>query len=439
MPSLLPRWMRDRAIAVVTTAGVALASIGASRAVGSSPRSWTADQRDLLRSLSYSSLEAFPADPSNRYGSVPGAARLGTALFFDTRLSANGRVSCASCHLPDQSFQDGIPLGKGVGTAGRRTMPIAGTAYSPWQFWDGRADSHWSQALGPLESAVEHGGDRLQYARLILSEYREEYEAVFGELPDLGGLPERAGPVADPVRSEAWSIIAPARQDEVARVYANIGKAIAAFERQVTFTPTRFDRFVDAELAGQRHTPADALTDEEQAGLRLFIGKANCANCHNGPLLTDHHFHNTGVPSADSGLQDDRGRLDGARTVMTNEFNCLSKYSDARPAECTELRFAVTEGPELVRAFKTPSLRNAATRAPYMHAGQLSSMMAVLSHYNRAPAAPAGKSELVPLHLSKTELRQLEAFLHTLVSPVVFPAPATAARRRGDLPASSSH
>lgn len=434
-----PGRMRDGMVALATAAGFALASMGASRVADSSSGSWTAEQRELLRSLSYSSLEALPADPSNRYGVDPRAAELGNALFFDTRLSSNGQVSCASCHVPEQSFQDGVPLGVGVGTAGRRTMPIAGTAYSPWQFWDGRADSHWSQALGPLESAVEHGGDRLQYARLIRREYRSEYEAVFGALPDLRGLPERAGPVADPARAQAWSLIAPARQDEISRVYANIGKAIASFERQVTFTPTRFDRFVDAELAGQRHTPADALTADESAGLRLFIGKANCANCHNGPLLTDNHFHNTGVPLADSGLQDDRGREQGARTVTTSEFNCLSKYSDAKPAECSELRFAVTEGPELVRAFKTPSLRNVVTRPPYMHAGQLSSIRAVLSHYNRAPAAPAGKSELVPLQLSKAELAQLEAFLNTLVSPVRFPTPITPALPRGDHAASSAH
>jgi cytochrome c peroxidase len=112
-------------------------------------------------------------------------------------LSGNGAVACASCHVAEKDFQDGRPLGRGMGTAGRRTMPVAGTAYSPWQFWNGRADSQWGQALGPLESAVEHGGDRLQYARVIAAAYPREYEAVFGRLPDLHGLPQRAGPVPD--------------------------------------------------------------------------------------------------------------------------------------------------------------------------------------------------------------------------------------------------
>ncbi|MDX2261304.1 MAG: cytochrome c peroxidase [Gemmatimonadales bacterium] len=384
---------------------------------------WTAEERTVLRSLSLSSLAPLPSDRSNKYGDNPAASRLGNQLFNDPRLSSDGRVSCATCHVAEKGFQDDIPLGKGVGTAGRRTMPIAGTAHSPWQFWDGRADSHWAQALGPLESAVEHGGDRLQYVRIIQQHYRREYEALFGALPDLQGLPERAGPVADSARANAWARIAPARRDSISRVYANMGKAIAAFERQVAFTPTRFDRYVDAELAGRAALPGDTFSADERAGLRLFIGKANCVNCHNGPLLTDNHFHNTGVPQSRDGTAADSGRATGVRAVMASEFNCLSHYSDAKPSDCSELRFAVTEGEELVRAYKTPSLRNAVLRAPFMHAGQLASIQMVLLHYNRAPKAPAGHSELKRLGLSGTEVRQLGAFLHTLVSPVAFPAP----------------
>jgi cytochrome c peroxidase len=379
---------------------------------------WTAKERETLRSLSLASLGPLPADPSNRYGDDTLAARLGRQLFFDTRLSSNGKVSCASCHVPQQDFQDGRPLGVGVGTAGRRTMPVAGTAHSPWQFWDGRADSQWGQALGPLESPAEHGGDRVQYAHVIATEYRAAYEAVFGRMPDVRGLPERAGPVPDTTRASAWARIAPVRQEEISRMYANIGKAIAAYERKLEPAAARFDRFVDAELAGRPHTAENAFSDDERAGLKLFVGKANCATCHNGALFTDNHFHNTGVPQATSGLQNDSGRAVGARGVMAAEFNCLSKYSDAKPEQCDELRFAVTEGPELVRAFKTPSLRNVATRAPYMHAGQFASLGAVLAHYNRAPAAPGGKSELKSLHLSPSELRQIEAFLHTLTGPL---------------------
>lgn len=399
-----------------------LTTASGARPAGSGRVLWTSAERATLRSLSLASLAPLPSDPSNRLADDDAAATLGGKLFFDTRLSSNGKVSCGTCHLPELGFQDGVPLGVGVGTAGRRTMPIAGTAYSPWQFWDGRADSQWSQALGPLESPVEHGGDRVQYAHRIAGDYKREYESVFGKLPDLRGLPSQAGPVEDAVRRARWDRITPSRQEEITRVYANIGKAIAAFERRVRFTPSRFDRYVEAVLARRPETPADSFSADEEAGLRLFIGKASCTNCHNGALFTDDHFHNTGVPAAKGTTPLDSGRTVGARQVARAEFNCTSRYSDAGPADCAELKYAVLEGPELVRAFKTPSLRNAATRAPFMHAGQIATLPAVLSHYNRAPAAPAGTSELKPLRLSERELRQLEAFLKTLVSPLDVPS-----------------
>ena len=395
---------------------------------------WSAAQRETLRALSLGSLGAVPADPSNRYADDTSAASLGQQLFFDTRLSGNGKVSCATCHMPSRNFQDGIPLAHGVGTTNRRTMPIAGTAHSPWMFWDGRADSQWAQALGPLESALEHGGDRTQYAHIIAGHYRDEYEAVFGRLPTLGGLPAHAGPVADSARAAAWRRMSASGQDDISRVYANIGKAIAAFERRIGFTPSRFDRYVEAELAGRAHTTADALSPDEEAGLRLFIGKANCSTCHNGALFTDNHFHNTGVPASTSVAAVDSGRAVGARQVVASEFNCTSRYSDAKPEDCDELRFTVSEGPELVRAYKTPSLRNVADRAPYMHAGQIATLEDVVAHYSNAPRAPFGHSELKPLRLSAAEQRQLAAFLRTLSGPLAAPegflAPPAALRRQ---------
>ncbi|MEO8562177.1 MAG: hypothetical protein ABI601_08895 [bacterium] len=248
---------------------------------------------------------------------------------------------------------------------------------------------------------------------------RESGEAVFGRLPDLTGLPERAGPVPDSARSRAWAHLAPARQQDVSRVFANIGKAIAAYERRIEPGPSRFDKYVDAELAGRAHSAESALGDDERAGLRLFIGKANCVTCHNGALFTDDHFHNTGIPQSFAGAPHDSGRTTGVRAVLASEFNCLGAFSDAKPEECDELRFAVTDGPELVRAFKTPSLRNVVARAPYMHAGQIATLDAVLAHYDRAPLAPAGKSELKPLNLTPAERRQIQAFLSTLTSPPI--------------------
>jgi cytochrome c peroxidase len=159
--------------------------------------------------------------------------------------------------------------------------------------------------------------------------------------------------------------------------------------------------------------PVGILTADEEAGLRLFIGRANCTQCHNGPLFTNNEFHNTGV-AARAELPQDRGRMSGASAVMSDEFNCKSKWSDAKPEQCKELDFIVTNSHELERAFKVPSLRNVAERAPYMHAGQIATLEDVVNHYNTAPAAPNGHTELRPLKLNPKELRQLASFLRTL-------------------------
>jgi cytochrome c peroxidase len=266
-------------------------------------------------------------------------------------------------------------------------MPVAGTAHGAWFFWDGRSDSQWSHALGPLESAVEHGGNRTQYAHVIDQSYRDEYESVFGALPPLNDLPRHAGPVADTAWRAAWKRIPPTRQEDISRVYANIGKAVAAYERRIGFTPSRFDRYVETELAGRPHTTASAMTKDEVSGLRLCMGRASCVNCHNGPRFTDGHFHNTGIPLPATALPYDSGRALGVRQAVAGEFNCLSRYSDAKRDDCEELRFAATDGEELVRAYKTPSLRGVAERAPYMHAGQLATLAQVIAHYDRAGRA----------------------------------------------------
>ena len=414
MPTPMPTPMAARTLFLELGACVALAVLPLGAALTGRAERWSAEERETLRSLSLSRLGPLPADPSNRVAEDPRAAALGERLFSDPRLSGTGTVACATCHVATREFQDGTPLGHGVGTTDRRTMPIAGTAHGAWFFWDGRTDSQWSQALGPLESAVEHGGTRTQYAHAMAAHYRAAYEAVFGALPDLTGLPAQAGPVADTAWRAAWRRIPAARQSEISRVYANIGKAIAAFERRIGFAPTRFDRYVERELAGRTHDSTSSLTGDEVAGLELFVGKASCVTCHTGARLTDDHFHNTGVAASRLVTSVDSGRAVGVRQALAAEFACTSTYSDAQPDDCEELRFATTEGEALVRAYKTPSLRGVADRAPYMHAGQLATLAAVIDHYDRAPAAPAGHSELKPLKLSVKEKRQIEAFLRTL-------------------------
>jgi cytochrome c peroxidase len=397
-----------------TTIALALFATIAS-AAASGRAGWTSAQFDELRSMSLASLEHLPPDPTNRVADEPRAVDLGKRLFFDTRLSATGSVACVTCHQPDRDFQDGIALGRGVGVTSKRTMPIAATARSPFLFWDGRKDSQWAQALGPLESAVEHGGTRAQYAHLVSAHYRPEYEAVFGSMPDLSSVPASAGPVSDSTEAAAWASMTDSQRDAVTRVFVNVGKAIAAYERRIEFGPSRFDRYLDA--ISDTGGGDGILTRDEIAGLKLFIGKANCTQCHNGPLFTNNEFHNTGVARR-AELPSDEGRLTGASTVLKDEFNCRSRWSDA-PQKCAELEFLVTGDHTLERASKVPSLRNVARRAPYMNAGQFATLAEVLDHYNRAPAAPAGHTELKPLRLKAVELRQLEAFLNALSGPIV--------------------
>jgi cytochrome c peroxidase len=380
---------------------------------GSGP--WTAAQLDELRSLSIAGLEPVPPDPTNRVADDPRAARLGERLFFDETLSANGRVACGTCHQPERDFQDGIALGTGVGTTAKRTMPIAATSRAPFLFWDGRKDSQWAQALGPLESAVEHGGTRTQYARVIAQRYRNEYEELFGTLPDLSSAPMSAGPTGDPTDIAAWSGLSEHQRDAITGVFVNIGKAIAAYERRIEFGPSRFDRYAEAATSGKR--AEGILSSGEIAGLRLFIGKARCTQCHNGPLFTNNEFHNTAVPAVTT-LPADDGRLTGAASVLKDEFNCRSRWSDER-SRCAELEYLVTNDHTLERAYKVPTLRNVAQRAPFMDAGQFATLADVLDHYNRAPKALAGHTELTPLRLNRDELRQLEAFLKTLSGPVL--------------------
>jgi cytochrome c peroxidase len=377
-------------------------------------QAWSPQEVATLRSLSLASLGPVPADPSNAVADDPRAAALGQALFFDTRISANGQVSCATCHKPEREFTDGLPLAHGVGTTTRTTMPLAGTQYSEFLFWDGRKDSQWAQALGPLESAVEHGGSRGQYAHIVERFFKQEYEDLFGSMPDLSRIPEQAGPVEGAAARRAWEALSDADRDAVTRVYVNMGKAIAAYERQLLPGPSRLDAYVDDIVAGR---PSSQLTPDEVAGLRLFIGKANCTTCHNGPLLTNNEFHNNGVPER-PGLPTDDGRASGARKVAEDEFNCLSRWSDAKPEGCSALRFLKVGTHEQERQFKVPSLRDVADRGPYMDAGQFATLREVLDHYNAAPAAPAGHSELKPPHLSESELRQLEAFLRSLSAPL---------------------
>lgn len=370
-------------------------------------------EKKIIASLALNTLPPLKTDTTNRFADVPAAAALGSTLFFDAGMSRDGTVSCSTCHKIDRQFQDDLPQAVGVGRTNRRSMPLAGVAHDPWFFWDGRRDSLWAQALTPLENPLEHAGNRAAYVHYIKKRFGERYERIFGPLPDLSTVPANASPLGTDAEKAAWKAMPPAQAEEVNRVFANIGKAIAAFERSIEPPQTRFDRFAIDLGAGAKPQGDDAFSPEEILGLKLFIGKANCVTCHNGPRFTDNSFHNTGVPPV-ADLPLDRGRVDAVAQVEADPFNCLGVFRDGDDSACGELRFMVKTGPELIRAYKTPSLRGAATRPPYMHAGQFSSLDEVVAHYDKAAPSVEGTSEVHPLQLSDRERAALVAFLKTL-------------------------
>lgn len=392
------------------------------------PDGWDDGELALLRSLSIDSW-TMPASPGNRVADDPRAIELGRRLFFDPRLSDTGEVSCSLCHQPRFAFSDGLDLGQAIGASGRNTRALPGAAGSPWLYWDGRRDSLWAQALSPLEDPAEHGGNRMAYVRFVASEpaYRAAYEDLFGALPELMDqerFPRDAGPVANPSWAAAWARMAAADQQAVNLVFANLGKAIAAFERQLLPQRASFDQFVTALASGSSREVPD-FGASEQRGLKLFIGKGRCLECHNGPLFTNNEFHNTGVLPYPGALPD-RGRIEGLRLANNDLFNCRGPFNDAPEQGCPELDFARDDA-TLLGAFRTPGLRDVGLTAPYMHKGQLKTLADVIGHYNEAPEAVIGHNEAKPLGLSWRERRDLEAFLRALTGPPTALMPAATA------------
>lgn len=379
------------------------------------PHEWSDDERLRIARLSIDSLPPLPPSPSNAVADDPAAARLGHRLFFDERLSANGSVSCATCHQPPRHFTDALPRSVGMGTTKRHAPSIVGAAWQEWMFWDGRRDSLWAQALTPLEDLGEHGTTRTELVRALARHHAADYEAVFGPLPDTSDLPASAGPFGDAAERAAWEALDPAQRREINRAFANLGKAIAAYERRIRPGRTPFDRYAAAVTAGEAGRLPELFDDAEARGLRLFLD-SNCTDCHDGPLLGGHDFQNIGLPVGD-GVRFDAGRSEGVLAALADPFNCLGEFSDADPDECEELQFIKHEGPELLGAMKVPSLRNVAETAPYMHAGQLATLRDVLRHYDEAPEPAMGHSDLLPLELDERDFEDLEAFLRTLSAP----------------------
>lgn len=388
--------------------------------VGSVP--FTSDE--VERILELSPLPEPPPDPTNRVYESEAAARLGQALFFDPRLSRSGTVSCATCHDPALAFADAKPLAEGIGALSRHTMSLWNVAYNRWFFWDGRRDSLWAQALAPLEDPREHGFTRLGVAHLLAEDegYHRAYEALFGPLPDLADE-ERFPPEGRPVPDEpehphslAWRSMKIADQEDVNQVFANVGKSIAAYERKLVSRRSPFDVYVEGLREGDAYKQR-SLTDSAKRGLRLFLGKARCHLCHSGPNFSDLEFHNDRVaPGAGEGVPD-LGRWQGIEEVQNDPFNGIGRYSDDPTGEAEAKVSYLLRSGHNVGEFKTPSLRNVALTAPYMHQGQFETLAEVIEHYSTlAGALPVQKPDklLVPVGLSDEEKEDLEDFLQSL-------------------------
>ena len=384
---------------------------------------------ELAAIFRHSPLGPIPPDPTNKVANDPRAAKLGQFLFFDRRLSADGNVSCATCHQPTKAFTDGRRLAKGLAIGTRNTPTVLNTAYQKWYFWDGRSDSQWSQALQPLENPREAGSDRLHIAHLVASDppLRKAYQQIFGPLPSLGDFkrfPAHARPDADqklPV-ARAWGRMTPADRIAVNRIFSNLGKAIAAYERKLVDRDSPFDRYV-ADLRSGNPAAKHDISSAAKRGLRIFAGRGNCELCHSGPTFSDNQFHNLGLPLP-PGARADTGRAGGIRALKADPFNAAGRYSDQRTG-ASEDHIAYLPAPQSqLGAFKTPSLRNVALSAPYMHDGRFASLDQVLEFYSKGKAASRGRlvgireatANLVP-HLSKRDKADLIAFLKTLTSP----------------------
>lgn len=390
---------------LILWAAFASALLGTScgrRGEGDARSALTDDELVLLRRLG--PLPSLPPSPTNAFAERPEAQRLGKRLFFDTGLSSDGTISCASCHDAAHGFADPRALSLGVrGQQGvRHASTLLNAAYNRFFFWDGRADSLWSQPLKAFENELEADFSRCEVLHRIASNYREDWELLFGPLPKQEQFPARCMGAEHEAMPEAV-------RAEVDRVFANVGKVIEAYVRLLVSKNSRLDRY----LAGE----AGALSPSELRGARLFVReeRGNCIACHDGPNLTDDSFHVLGIPQRDGEL--DTGRYDGIVKLLKDPFNGDGRFSDSPGGRMNGLvPRTVMKG-----QFKTPTLRGVSQRAPYGHLGSFATLEEFIRFHERGGGDPAterfvGVKELLvkPVTFTDGERADLIAFLRAL-------------------------
>ena len=325
---------------------------------------------------------------------TPAKIALGDKLFHDDRFSTTGEVSCSTCHELEKGFTDSpLSTSEGIlGLTGTRNSPTTtNAAYFKTFFWDGRSPSLEDQAQHPFLNPVEMGLETHDPILAIVAsdpEYVAAFREVFGKEP---------GEVT---------------MDEITR-------AIATFERTLLFGNSRFDRYWFGGDEG-------ALSEAEVRGLDLFLNEGRCVSCHtiehDHALFTDHRFHNIGV-----GINDIQDRVPEAVQSFLDALARGAEVDETVLAEklASELgRFAVSEMFDDLGAFKTPTLRNVAATAPFMHDGSLATLKEVMDHYNNGGVTNEGdpvndflSSGIRPLDLTDEQIADLVAFMEALTSP----------------------
>lgn len=382
---------------------------------GSPPAPWTEKQWQRIQSLHLSQLPTEPSDKSNAVMQNPAAIALGRELFFDRRLSRNGAVSCARCHQPERAFSDGRQHALGLQTGSRNTPSLLNVAYQDWFFWDGRADSLWSQALGPIENPNEHGISRTELVKIISRSphYRKQMEAVFGHWPNPQEThlwPDDATPEGNIAGVKQWKTLDKTTRETIDKSFSQFGKVVAAYTATLKSRETAFDRYVSELQQGKR---SNRISDQAKRGLALFIDdRSACLFCHSGPLLSNGEFQNTGtgIPNVDT------GRSEVVEELRWNRFNCLGAHSDSHDGACNPLRYTNHNRHEQFGAFKVPSLRNVANTTPFMHDGRYNNLADAIRHYHQVSALGLD-THLPAIQLSEQDIRALIAFLNALSEP----------------------
>jgi cytochrome c peroxidase len=408
---------------------------------------FTDEDRAALAELRYDSAP-IATDPSNAYVNDAAARTFGQRLFFDTALSGplldrdndgstgtlgalgeTGRVACSSCHSPTGGFVDTRSPHKQISLAAkwttRRTPTLLDVAAHPLFNWDGRRDALWNQAIGVMESAREFNSSRLYVAQQLHRLYRADYEAIFGAMPaldDAQRFPALTGAQAGCDNANEATAVCYGKpgttqydamsvndRDAVTRVTVNAAKSLAAYITQLRCGSGRFDAWLDGD--------ASALTRSEQRGAALFVGRAQCADCHTGPLLTDSKFHNVGLRPASVATAftdtDDRGAAIGIADAHGDPLGASGTFSDGPRGTLP----AVTA--ELEGAFRTPTLRCIANQPSFMHTAQVRTLAEVINFFDRGGDGVGfpGTSEIHALELTERERADLTAFLATLQGP----------------------